>query len=147
LHLACHAEPPSAGRAARLLLAPSVLQGDSGDLDDERIVAGLALQPGALVVMASCDSSKFGDAQRFINRGLVPAWLVVGASTVLGTLWPVADAAAREMLEAFYRHLLAGKRASEALRLAQSDAANGRYLNPALRDPRHWAGYQIHGLG
>jgi CHAT domain-containing protein len=147
IHLSCHAQPPlPESPSGRLLLSPDLLAGDSGVLTEDRIIGELALKQGALVVLAACSGGVFGTARRFLDHGQVPAWLIVGARQVLGSLAPIGDAAALQFHSAFYRHLVAGYRPAAALAMAQREAARGE-LGPSLQAPDNWAAYVLYGAG
>jgi CHAT domain-containing protein len=64
---------------------------------------------------------------------------------VVATLWPIEDAAALTLLTAFYRHFAGGCGPAAALARMQREAARGD-LGDDLKDPRHWAAYEIYGL-
>jgi CHAT domain-containing protein len=82
--------------------------------------------------------------------GLVIAFLSAGATSVLGTLWPVQSSAARLFSERFYLHLL---------RSATNASVHGPYnvayaVKEAVldvrqvwdyRQPYHWAPFVLHG--
>jgi CHAT domain-containing protein len=87
-----------------------------------------------------------GTAGRFLDHGQVPAWLIVGARQVLGSLVPIGDADALQFHSAFYRHLVTGYRPAAALAMAQRQAAAGE-LGPSLQSPDNWAAYVLYGAG
>jgi len=143
LHFACHAPvdaPP------RLLLAMEPEKTDTGELTDTRILDDLHLKPGCLVNLAACESARQADSIGPVVRGLVPAFLVGGASAVLATMWRIADEPAARFSAAFYRRLLAGAGPAASLAETQRDCLAGR-LGDDMRALRHWAGYQLFGAG
>ena len=75
-----------------------------------------------LVVLSACESGLYDyedNADEFI--GLPSTFLALGAAGVLGTLWPVADAATALFMARFYElHLGEGLHPSKALAKAQS---------------------------
>jgi hypothetical protein len=147
LHLACHAD--AAGEAeplARLLLAPDVRGNDSGVLSEDRVVAELALAEGAFVNLAGCATARQQRSSGPLMGGLVPAFLVAGAGSVLCTVHPLADGAATRFQEAFYRHLIAGRSPAQSLAAAQRDCLRGE-LGPGMRQVQAWAFYVIYGVG
>ena len=82
-------------------------------------VAGLDLLDTQLAVLSACETG-LGDIQ--IGEGvfgLRRAFVVAGASTLLMSLWQVPDRQTQELMEDFYRRLLAGEARSDALRAAQ----------------------------
>ena len=123
-------------------LAPEA--GDDGRLEVREALA-LSLH-ARLLVLSACQtavsSGTLGDVPTGEDWvGLVQAFLLAGASNVMGTLWPVEDRATARLMESFYRTLSAGR--SEAEALAQAQRA-------ALRDsetahPFYWAGLAVFG--
>ncbi|MEV5350364.1 CHAT domain-containing protein [Streptomyces achromogenes] len=118
LHLACHADVPrdAAARTARLHLA-------GGTLAAEQLTerAQHRNRPGrlGLVSLAACTThvSGRGYDEAFT---LSTAFLVEGARSVLGSLWPVPDAATSYLMFMVHHYLNAeGARPAVALRLAQ----------------------------
>src|SRR5262249_58189665 len=61
--------------------------------------------------------------------GLRRAFVLAGARTLVMSLWKVPDDQARELMEDFYRRLLAGEGRAEALRQAQL-AMKAKYPDP-----------------
>jgi len=147
LHLACHAvADPSPARASQLMLSPDVIRGDSGDVSEDRIVTRIALRSGALVNVAGCATGRTRDTGAPLLGGLVPAFLLAGARSVVASLWPIADApAARFQLE-IYRQLVAGARPAAALAGAQRKGIRGE-LGDDMRAPAIWAAYAAYGGG
>jgi hypothetical protein len=86
VHIASHAEPPGAGREfASLLMAADFRNGDSGVLSEDRVLSELRLRPGALVNLAGCTTALQQEADGPLLRGLVPAFLVAGAGSVVAS--------------------------------------------------------------
>lgn len=144
IHVACHAvaEPPDG--TARLMLAPDLVRGDSGDLSETGIVAEMELKPGCFVNLAGCATGQTRESGSSALGGLVPAFLIAGARSVVASLWPIADAPAARLQEEIYRHIVAGARPAVALAATQRRCAHGE-LGPELRDPLVWAAYAIYG--
>jgi hypothetical protein len=146
IHIACHADAPSSNRAdGCLLLAVDALANDSGALESARIVNEVRIKRGAHVNLAACSSAAIGVAQRFLNYGLLHAFLVAGAGSVLGTLWPVGDEAALAFQTAYYGHLLAGKGPAAALAATQRDAI-ARAPNLDQLSASDWGAYVLYGV-
>jgi hypothetical protein len=86
---------------------------------------GMPKVPGCLVLSA-CDAGlsdvKPGDEL----RGFVAALLALGASSVVASVVPVPDLAARPLMLAFHRGLVDGLSPAEALALAQIDPSVDR---------------------
>ncbi|MCY1015909.1 CHAT domain-containing tetratricopeptide repeat protein [Pyxidicoccus sp. MSG2] len=81
-------------------------------------LAGLDLWGTQLVVLSACDTGrgdiKPGQGVYGLRRALVSA----GTESLVTSLWKVNDETSRELMESYYRNLLAGQRRAEALRTA-----------------------------
>jgi CHAT domain-containing protein/Tfp pilus assembly protein PilF len=96
-------------------------------------LAGLDLWGTQLVVLSACDTGR-GDVKVGEGvYGLRRALLVAGAETVVTSLWKVNDEATGELMEAYYRHLLAGHGRTTALREAMKE------LRQKRPHPYYWA--------
>ena len=86
--------------------------------------------------------------------GLTRAFQFAGASSVVATLWRVADAPTEQLMRAFYAELARGSSADLALALAQRQLLAGdrsiwqRWLgwDANLTHPYYWAGFVISGV-
>jgi CHAT domain-containing protein/tetratricopeptide (TPR) repeat protein len=119
-----------------------------------REIYDLKLQP-SLVVLSACRTAAghlTGDGVAALAR----AFFYAGASTLVATLWDVADEPTRLLVTRFYSHLLAGVPPSRALRSAQIELLDnlrrGRVsvptrLGPTVldEDPVYWAGFVVLG--
>jgi CHAT domain-containing protein len=121
-------------------LAPG--EGEDGRLE-VREALGLSLR-ARLLVLSACQTALSSGALEDVPVGddwvgLVQAFLVAGASNVMGTLWPVEDRATARLMERFYLVLKSGKSEPEALAEAQ------RYTlrEAATTHPFYWAGFSI----
>jgi CHAT domain-containing protein len=96
-------------------------------------LAGLNLWGTQLVVLSACDTGR-GDIKLGQGvYGLRRAFLVAGAETVVMSLWKVNDATTRELMEGYYRHLMAGQGRATALREAMHE------LRQTQAHPYYWA--------
>lgn len=82
--------------------------------------------------------------------GLITAFLAAGATSVLGTLWPVQSPAARLFSECFYAHLLESEREEPRhiiydLAYATREAILDVKQQWEFRQPYHWASFVLHG--
>jgi CHAT domain-containing protein len=141
VHVAAHGvRYPVYGGSAALLLSPP-----AGDREEENAgaslltegeIAVLDLSGTELVFVSSCESAIGEEGERARGYGIGGAFLEAGAKSVVATLWPVEDAAAKELAGAFYANLLRERaRPLDALRRAAGgmiaeDRAAG---NPARR--------------
>jgi CHAT domain-containing protein len=94
---------------------------------------------GALVTLSGCETGRPAVTRGDEVLGLSHGFIHAGASTVIHSLWRVADAPASEQMIAFYTALQAGAGPCAALRAAQC-AMLQRYPHPAL-----WATFQAVG--
>ena len=96
-------------------------------------LAGLNLWGTELVVLSACDTGR-GEVQQGQGvAGLRRAFVVAGAETVVMSLWKVNDAITRQLMEAYYRNLLARQGRATALREAM------RELRQTQPHPHYWA--------
>jgi CHAT domain-containing protein len=124
-----------------------------GKLTAQKIY-GLSLDAD-LVVLSACRSGGgliTGDGIASLAR----AFFYAGASSMIVSVWDVADEPAKRLLPAFYRSWLAGAEKDRALRSAQlaliRDLRAGRVMvsTPAgdvalVEDPALWAGFVLLG--
>ena len=154
VHFATHARVDTERPAQSSLL----LAGQKGALEDsvlsplapeDDVLSGLEvldipLLPGALVTLAACETVRGPQRRGEGVVGLARAFLQSGASTVVATLWPVEDRAARELMVRFYEELASGTSAAAALSRAQTEIAQGR-AGQTRRYPYFWAGFVLIG--
>ena len=102
---------------------------------------------GALVVMSGCSSVAAGAVAGAGVLGLSRAWLMAGASTVVGSLWPTPDDSGK-LFQSFYAHLRPvvdgpiERSAADALQAAQIEMVH----SPTWRaDPRYWGAFYVMG--
>ncbi|MDH5508254.1 MAG: CHAT domain-containing protein [Anaerolineae bacterium] len=114
LHVASHIfSDPHTGRLSGVILADSEIW-----VDRWRDLAPLP----ALVTLSACNGTQsliyLGDEP----VGLPITCLVAGAERVIGSIWPVQDHAAAELMTDFYTYWATGKKPAEALAMAQRAA-------------------------
>jgi tetratricopeptide (TPR) repeat protein len=141
-HMACHGEFLEIGGC--LKLAPDVAHKDSGELTEMRILTEVRTKPGALVNLAGCSTGVQRETGALMIGGLVPVWMLTGASGVVASLWPIEDNLAETFQRRLYRYVLNGSRPDEALALTQRDCIVGE-LNEAMRRIEVWAPFQFYG--
>lgn len=115
-----------------------------GDKDGPNAVTALEiadrrLDTSALVVLASCDPSVGNSTGGVGVRGLTPAFLIAGAGSVVGSLWPVESTATTDLMVRFHRNVADGDAVAEALRKAQLSL-----LQEELH-PFYWSGFTVTG--
>jgi tetratricopeptide (TPR) repeat protein len=125
LHLAVHANVDAAG--ARLLFA-NAQQVTAADIVEHEIGPRVA-------VLAGCATAVARDPEGW--GALSSAFLAAGSRSVVGTLRPVDDTDAREIMERFYRHDGA-RRPALALAQAQRELL-------ITHPPSVWGAFVVHG--
>lgn len=128
----------------------------AGDADDGRLYGReiVASTPTArsLVVLAGCASRQGAIAAGEGLLGLARAWHVAGASRVVGSQWPVADASTADLMIALHHARADGVPDDVALALAQREMlaeARKRPWWPWSEDhsvragPFHWAAFTM----
>ena len=104
-----------------------------------REIADRRLAPNALVVLSSCDSSVGNSTGGAGVRGLTSAFLIAGAGSVVGSLWPVETTATAQLMRWFHESVAAGVPIALALRKAQVRMIEGG------DHPFYWAAFTING--
>jgi CHAT domain-containing protein len=95
-----------------------------------------------LVVLSGCETALGREVRGEGLMGLVQGFFHAGAARVAASLWPVEDRATAELMERFYRSLLAGGLGpAAALRSAQLAVAGKR----RWRDPYYWSPFVLQG--
>jgi CHAT domain-containing protein/tetratricopeptide (TPR) repeat protein len=96
-----------------------------------------------LVVLSACSTALGPEIDREGMFGLPQSFLAAGARQVLVSLWKVGENSTAELMQRFYRHLLADPPlpAGRALRLAQAEM----WQLPQWKAPYHWAGFVLQG--
>lgn len=102
-------------------------------------VSGLDLLATDLVVLSACETG-LGEVRAGEGVfGLRRAFTVAGAKTLVISLWKVPDQQTQELMEAFYRALLAGRPRAAALREAQLE------LKRRHPEPVYWGAFICEG--
>ncbi|MEJ2204219.1 MAG: CHAT domain-containing protein [Gemmatimonadota bacterium] len=119
---------------------------DVGYLEAHEIF-GLGLQ-ARLLTLSACETGVGSGGLWDVPPGddwtsLAGAFLEAGARSVLASLWQVEDLATAELMQRFYRHLVAGMGMNRALAEAQRELLS----NPDTAHPFYWAAFQLLGLG
>jgi CHAT domain-containing protein len=140
VHFAGHALVfPSDPEKSLLLLAPS--DAHSGALEAQELLTHLKLDQTRLVVLSACSSAGGFPVGPEGVAPLVRPLIAAGVPAVLGTLWDVNDATARQLSVSFHRHYEQGHDAAKALQLAQLDLLRTRGSQYAVA----WASFQVIG--
>ncbi|RMH23213.1 MAG: CHAT domain-containing protein [Acidobacteria bacterium] len=129
-------------RLSRLLLSQVDRQGRprAGDLYLHDVYElSLAAE---LVVLSGCRTALGREVRGEGLIGLSRGFFYAGVPRLVASLWQVEDRTTAELMERFYRALLAdGLAPPAALRRAQLELRR----QPAWRDPFHWAAFVAQG--
>ncbi|HEV7766119.1 MAG TPA: CHAT domain-containing protein [Thermoanaerobaculia bacterium] len=140
IHFAGHAlANPQSPWQSRLLFAPGP-RGESGELSAQTLMQQLPrLERTRLAVLGACSTA----GGSFVGpQGLAPLvrpLIAANVPAVVGTLWDVRDASAKELLVSFHCHYRHGDDVAVALRQAQLERL--RKHEPANK----WAAFQVVG--
>jgi CHAT domain-containing protein len=97
-----------------------------------------------LVVLSACDAAAEPSRQAPGLLSLSRALHARGTEHVVASLWPVADAAAAEMMDAFYAGLIDENLPPDR---ALAAAQRALQLSPKWKAPFFWAGFVVIGSG
>jgi tetratricopeptide (TPR) repeat protein len=131
LHLACHG-----------LFRSDNPMFSSLKLHDGWLTAADVMQldlAGALVTLSACESGRNEVIAGDELIGLTRAFLGVGASTLVVSLWLVQDEATASLMEKYYERLRGGVGPAEALRAAQLE------IRAERPHPYYWAPFVLVG--
>ncbi|HSA95812.1 MAG TPA: CHAT domain-containing tetratricopeptide repeat protein [Acidobacteriota bacterium] len=139
IHFACHGlideEHPF-----RSALALSFLdEPDNDGFLQTREIYGLKTRADLVVLSACRTAGSFLEPSEGA-MGLARAFFFSGTRSVLASLWPVNDRAAVDLMKEFYRRILSGNDAAEALRLAKL-----KLLRTSRNHPFYWGGFVLIG--
>jgi CHAT domain-containing protein len=144
LHFCCHGSFGGLGsEPGRLYLAPTAGDAD-GVLTSRQIIETLDLRSVSVVNLAACDSGLVRSDRTTEIDGVTRAFLCAGAGAVIGSLWPLDDAAAAQFSVGFYERLKQAGDPGRALQQTQLASMNGE-LGPMMTSPSNWAGYVVVG--
>jgi CHAT domain-containing protein len=97
----------------------------------------------AVVILSSCDSSVGNSRDGVGMRGLTSAFLIGGAGSVVGSLWPVEASSTTDLMIRFHRAFATAQMpVANALREAQ--LAFMRSF-PERSHPYYWSGFVVTG--
>ncbi len=117
VHFACHARwMPLEPLDSALILA-----GESSLTLGNLLRGGAGLKGTRLVVLSACESGAGQQINRFEEEylGLPAGFIVAGARTVIGSLWPVPEAPTALLMTHMYERLMRGIGAAQALSESQ----------------------------
>jgi CHAT domain-containing protein len=142
LHFAGHAITTST--KSGLPLAATETGNDGKDehstfLDSDRLKM-LPLQRVDLVVLSACTTGD-QDYDMQSPHGLVEAFFRAGVPQVIATQWDIDSHSTRELMNGFYKALVGGQRAAQAIRSASDSTRSGVLTS----HPYYWAGFMVFG--
>ncbi|MEJ2855717.1 MULTISPECIES: tetratricopeptide repeat protein [unclassified Saccharothrix] len=117
---------------------PTAPEVDTGTVTAQEVCA-MDLRGTRLVVLSACETGLGDHSPGEGVLGLRWALRVAGARTVVTALWKVPDESTRQLMVLFYRRLLAGDPAPDALRTAQ------RTMRDRGLDIGVWGAFVLHG--
>jgi len=101
------------------------------------------LRNNAVVVLSSCDSSVGNSRDGVGMRGLTSAFLIGGAGSVVGSLWPVEASSTTDLMIRFHRAFATAQLpVAQALRHAQLEFIQA---HPERSHPYYWSGFVVTG--
>jgi CHAT domain-containing protein len=100
-------------------------------------------RPIELITLSACQTAEGDDRAPL---GMSGTALKARARSALGTLWPVADSAAQQLMASFYRRLAAARASGQGSKIDALRAAQAELLDsPNLRHPFYWAPFILVG--
>lgn len=138
LHIALHYNIDANPSKFVLQLAPESVSSASITVQELSAITNPHLQ---LVVLSACDSAASADPLESGPSRAAEVFSLMGAKSVLGGIWKVADASASNLMGDFYRTLVRGKSRTGALQAAQVKMiAEKSYAHPF-----YWACFAMYG--
>jgi CHAT domain-containing protein len=139
IHLATHGLLESENMYARSYLSAIALGPSNAEDGFLTVRETMRMKLNAeLAVLSACDTGRgriSGDGVIGLSRGYIAA----GVPSIVVSLWPVSDAATKELMSSFYKEMLAGKDKAGALRAAMLET---RKKFPTANA---WAPFTIYG--
>lgn len=141
LHVAAHAEVDDVDPLfSRILLAND---GQDRGLLEAREVYGLDMRSVSLVTLSACESGLGKVLKGDEIVGFTRSFLSAGASSMVASLWPVADDATEALMTRMYQSMTEGADLMDAMRTAQMDVQKKR----RFAHPFFWAPFNVIGNG
>ncbi|MGC4061887.1 MAG: CHAT domain-containing protein [Aquabacterium sp.] len=141
LHVAAHAEVDEVDPLfSRILLAND---GQDRGLLEAREVYGLDMHHVSLVTLSACESGLGKVVKGDEIVGFTRSFLSAGASSLVASLWPVADDSTEALMTRMYQSMTDGADLMDSMRVAQLDVQKKR----RFAHPFFWAPFNVIGNG
>ncbi|RTL30398.1 MAG: CHAT domain-containing protein [Burkholderiales bacterium] len=141
LHVAAHAEVDDVDPLfSKILLAND---GQDRGLLEAREVYGLDMHSVSLVTLSACESGLGKVLKGDEIVGFTRSFLSAGASSMVASLWPVADNSTEALMTRLYQSMGEGADLMDAMRTAQLDVQKQR----RFAHPFFWAPFNVIGNG
>ncbi|MFX1767491.1 CHAT domain-containing protein [Paraburkholderia sp. A1RI-2L] len=142
LHVATHAQADTIDPLhSRILLAPAAQPADGPDSLLALDVYNLKLNDVSLVTLSACETGLGRIARGDEILGFTRAFFYAGATSLIVSMWPVADASTAITMRTFYSQLSQGQEAIDAMRAAQLAVMK----EPRFAHPFFWAPFDLMG--
>lgn len=120
------------------VLGTNIPGNNTDDIVFTREIAGMSMENCRLVVLSACGTG-LGYIMADGVSGLQAAFKQAGAKTIVMSLWNVNDMTTSWLMTEFYRHLLSGTDAHEAMYKAQDTIRK----TEGYSHPYYWAGFIV----
>lgn len=140
VHIAAHGDMKS----GEIALTPNTTRSSPIPVKEDYVLTMqdvLKAQIRARLVVLSCCHSARGEVKAEGVVGIARAFLGAGARAVLVSLWAIDDEATMEFMEHFYRQLVNGRRAGEALNEAMKSMRESNCFSAV----KYWAPFVLIG--
>ncbi len=141
VHVAAHAEVDEVDPLfSRILFASD---NSEAGLLEAREIYGLELAGVRLITLSACESGLGKVAKGDEILGFTRSFLAAGASSIVASLWPVADDATELLMNRLYGELAAGRDLMLGMQAAQREVLGTR----RFAHPFFWAPFNVIGNG
>ena len=140
VHIAAHGKMET----GEIALAPNTTRSSVNPAREDYLLTMkdvLKAQIRARLVVLSCCHSARGEVKSEGVVGIARAFLGAGARSVLVSLWAIDDEATMEFMKVFYKQLVHGRSASEAL----NDAMKSMRESDRFNAVKYWAPFVLIG--
>ena len=140
VHIAAHGKMET----GEIVLAPNTTRSSVNPAREDYLLTMkdvLNAQIRARLVVLSCCHSARGEVKAEGVVGIARAFLGAGARSVLVSLWAIDDEATMEFMKFFYRQLVDGRSASEALKEAMKSMRKSDHFSAV----KYWAPFVLIG--